>query len=182
MIILAILGVIINLGAAYFTKEGDSLNQKAVNLHMLEDVLGWVVVLIGAILMHFTDIAIIDSILSILVALFIFYNAFKNIIKIGDLFLEKTPDDIDIKALKKDLLTIKGVKDVHHIHIRSLDGFNNFATMHIVTEKYDSALKEKVRERLHGFKINHSTIEIELPNEDCHNKQCELKIDKKHHH
>ncbi len=182
MIILAILGVIINLGAAYFTKEGDSLNQKAVNLHMLEDVLGWVVVLIGAILMHFTDIAIIDSILSILVALFIFYNAFKNIIKIGDLFLEKTPDDIDIKALKKDLLTIKGVKDVHHIHIRSLDGFNNFATMHIVTEKYDSALKEKVRERLQGFKINHSTIEIELPNEDCHNKQCELKIDKKHHH
>ena len=65
MIIFAILGVVINFFAAYFTKEGYSLNQKAVNLHMLEDVLGWAVVLIGAIVMKFTNIIIIDSILSI---------------------------------------------------------------------------------------------------------------------
>ena len=97
MIIFAIFGVIVNSLASYFTKEGDSINQKAVNLHMLEDVLGWIVVLIGSILMKFTDIVYIDSILSILVALFIFINTFSNLKTIIDLFLEKTPDNIDIK-------------------------------------------------------------------------------------
>ncbi len=65
MIIFAIFGVILNSAAAFVTKEGDSINQKAVNLHMLEDVLGWIVVLIGAIIMNFTDITILDSIMSI---------------------------------------------------------------------------------------------------------------------
>ena len=84
MIIFAVFGVIINLFAAYFTKDGDSINQRAVNLHMLEDVLGWIVVLVGAILMKFTDIRIIDSIMSIGVALFILVNSFKNLKEILD--------------------------------------------------------------------------------------------------
>ena len=94
MIIFAVFGVIINFLAAYFTKEGDSLNQKSVNLHMLEDVLGWVVVLIGAIIMKFTDISIIDAIMSILVSLFILINTIKNLKSIIDLFLEKIPNNI----------------------------------------------------------------------------------------
>ena len=75
MIIIAVFGVIINTVAALKTKEGESLNQKAVNLHMLEDVLGWLVVLIGGFLIKFTNISIIDPILSIIVALFILINA-----------------------------------------------------------------------------------------------------------
>jgi len=86
MIIFAVIGVIVNFIAAYYTKEGNSLNQKSVNLHMLEDVFGWFVVLIGAIIMRFTDISILDSILSILVALFILINALKNFKVILDLF------------------------------------------------------------------------------------------------
>ena len=61
MIIFAIIGVTLNFIAAYVTREGDSINQKAVNLHMLEDVLGWVIVLVGAIIMNFTDISIIKQ-------------------------------------------------------------------------------------------------------------------------
>ena len=99
MIIFAVFGVIINLFAAYFTKDGDSINQRAVNLHMLEDVLGWIVVLVGAILMKFTDIRIIDSIMSIGVALFILVNSFKNLKEILDLFLEKTPKNISIEEI-----------------------------------------------------------------------------------
>ena len=106
MIIFAVFGVIINLFAAYFTKDGDSINQKAVNLHMLEDVLGWIVVLVGAILMKFTDIRIIDSIMSIGVALFILVNSFKNLKEILDLFLEKTPKNISIEEINH-----------HHINI-----------------------------------------------------------------
>ena len=79
MIVFAIVGVGVNLCAAFVTREGDSLNQKAVNLHMLEDVLGWIVVLIGAIVMRFTDFTLIDPIMSIGVSSFIFINAVRNL-------------------------------------------------------------------------------------------------------
>ncbi len=184
MIILAIIGVIINFTAALYTKDGNSLNQRAVNLHMLEDVLGWVVVLIGSILMKFTDISLIDAILSIGVALFILINACKNIKKIGDIFLEKTPDDISIKDLKKHLLSIKGILDVHHIHIRSIDGYNNFATLHIVVDKYDQNIKKKVKDELQEFGIIHSTVELELKDEHCECEKCNINVQSKaqHHH
>ena len=79
MIVFAIVGVCVNLCAAFVTREGDSLNQKAVNLHMLEDVLGWIVVLVGAIVMRFTDFALLDPIMSIGVSLFILINALRNL-------------------------------------------------------------------------------------------------------
>lgn len=79
MIVFAIVGVCVNLCAAFVTREGDSLNQKAVNLHMLEDVLGWIVVLVGAVVMRFTDFALLDPIMSIGVSLFILINALRNL-------------------------------------------------------------------------------------------------------
>ena len=185
MIIFAIFGVIINFLAAYFTREGDSLNQKAVNLHMLEDVLGWVVVLIGSILMKFTDISLIDSIMSIGIALFILINAFKNMKSILDLFLEKTPKNISVEEIKKHLLEIKGIIDVHHVHIWSIDGYNNYSTMHVVTdEKNIKELKNKIREEMNEHGICHTTIEIEDKDDNCDEKECEIKVNNEigHHH
>jgi len=182
MIVFAILGVIVNLIASLVTRDGDSINQKAVNLHMLEDVLGWIVVLIGSILMKFTDIKYIDSVLSICVALFILICTFKNLKKISDLFLEKTPKDIDINELKKHLLEIEGVIDIHHIHVRSMDGYNTFGTCHVVVDKYNEEIKHKVKEELEEFGIIHSTIEIELKDEHCDDKKCEIKTHSNHHH
>ena len=182
MLLIAVFGVIVNLVATYYTREGDSLNQKAVNLHMLEDVLGWVVVLIGAIVMKFTSISIIDPILSILVALFILYNACKNMKEVLNLFLERTPENVDIKELKEHLLNIDGVDDVHHIHIRSIDGFNNIATLHAVVEKYDSDIKNKIKEELKEHNIGHSTIEFEIEGEECDEENCDINVDKEEHH
>ena len=184
MIIFAIIGVVVNFLAAYFTREGDSLNQKSVNLHMLEDVLGWVVVLIGAIIMRFTNIAIIDSILSILVALFIFISALKEFKKIIDLFLEKTPNSIDISEIKEHLLEIENVIDVHHIHIWSIDGYSNYATMHVVSDGDSKIVKEAIREELNEHGISHVTIELELEDEECDEKDCKIDSDhiKEHHH
>ena len=185
MIIFAIFGVVINFLAAYFTKEGDSINQKAVNLHMLEDVLGWVVVLIGSILMKFTNISLVDSIMSICIALFILINAFKNLKDILDLFLEKTPKDIYVEKIKKHLLGIKEIVDVHHIHIWSMDGITNYSTMHIVTKnKNAKELKSKIREEMKNLGISHTTIEIEDKNDNCDEKECEIKINNEgnHHH
>lgn len=182
MIIFAVFGVIINFLAAYFTKEGDSLNQKSVNLHMLEDVLGWIVVLIGAVVMKFTDISIIDAIMSILVALFILINTIKNLKSIIDLFLEKIPNNISIDEIKEHLLKIDGIIDIHHIHIWSIDGYNNYATMHIVVSKKSDDIKPKVRCELEEHGISHVTIEIETKNEECSDKACHINNEHIGHH
>ena len=183
MIIFAVFGASINFLAAYFTKDGDSLNQKAVNLHMLEDVLGWIVVLIGAIAMKFTNINIIDSILSIGVAIFILIHALKSFKRILDLFLTKTPNDVNIEHLKEHLLKINNVIDVHHIHIWSMDGYNNYATMHLVTKTENvKELKQEVREELEVHGINHVTIELEDGSYECDEKECEVKTNHNHSH
>ncbi len=174
MIIFAIFGVIINSIAAYITKRGESLNQKAVSLHMLEDVLGWIVVLIGAIIMHFTDIKIIDPILSIVVALFIFKNAFYNFKSIVDLFLEKIPNEISVSEIKEHLKKINGVRDIHHIHIWSIDGYNNYATMHVVTDGKNIKIKEEVKEKMREQGINHTTVELEAIDEVCYDEECKI--------
>jgi len=180
MLIFAVIGVIVNSLAAYFTKAGHSLNQKSVNLHMLEDVLGWVIVLIGSIIMFFTDIPIIDPILSILVALFILKNAIANFKIILDLFLEKTPNDISLEEIKEHLLKIDGILDIHHIHIWSIDGYHNCATMHIVVDNKNIQIKQLVKKELKKYNINHTTIEIETKDEECKDICC--KIDTKNHH
>ena len=184
MIIFAVVGVVVNFCAAYFTREGDSLNQKAVNLHMLEDVLGWIVVLIGAIIMRFTDISVIDSIMSIAVAVFILINAVKNLKEVLDLFLEKTPNNISIDEIKEHLMHIDGVIDVHHIHIWSMDGFHNYATMHIVTDDDSQHIKHIIRDELKEHGIEHVTLELEKSDEKCHEKLCEIHSENshKHHH
>ena len=182
MIIFAIVGVTINFLAAYFTKDGHSLNQKSVNLHMLEDVLGWAVVLIGAITMKFTDIRIIDPILSILVASFIFKNAVSNFKSILDLFLEKTPNGISISELKEHLLKIEGVKNVHHVHIWSIDGYNNYATMHIVVDGDTKKIKQLVKEELQEHGVSHTTIEIENTDEICEDENCKIDTENRHSH
>ena len=183
MIIFAIVGALVNFIAAYMTKEGDSLNQKAVNLHMLEDVLGWIAVLIGAIVIKFTNFNLIDPILSILVAIYILIHALKSYKKIFNLFLEKTPEEIEIDELKEHILNIKGVEGVHHIHIWSIDGYNHFATMHIVTDaKKVTELKKAIKEELSEHGISHTTIEIESKDECCDEEECCIKEHTTHHH
>ncbi len=184
MIIFAIIGVIINYLAAYFTREGDSLNQKAVNLHMLEDVLGWAVVLVGAIAIKFTNITIIDPILSIFVALYIIKESLGNMKSIVNLFLIKTPEGINIDELKHHILEIEGVKDIHHIHIWSIDGYSNCSTMHIVSDGTNKNLKQEVKEELKEHGIGHTTLEVEGLGEKCEEKECTINSEelKGHHH
>lgn len=184
MIVFAIVGAIVNFLAALFTREGDSINQKAVNLHMLEDVLGWIVVLVGAVVMRFTDFKLIDPIMSMGVAAFIMVNAYKNLKSIVALFLEKVPDDIDINEIKEHLLEIDGVIDVHHIHVRSIDGINNYATMHIVAKGDNHEIKDLVRQELKEHGICHTTLELEDETELCHEECCHIEADHHsgHHH
>ena len=135
---------------------------------------------IGSIIMKFTDIHIIDPILSILVALFILITALKTLKEILDLFLEKT--SINVDEIISHIKEIDNIYDVHHVHIWSIDGTNNYATMHIVTDGDSIKIKELVREELKEHNIVHCTIELETKDEVCENTDCEIKETNLHHH
>lgn len=171
MIIFAIFGFIVNLIALISTSGGRSLNEKAVSLHMLEDVLGWVMILIGSVIIKFTGLTIIDPVMSIMVSLLILFTTFKSFKKIIALFLEKTPSDINLIAVRNNLLQIDGVIDIHHIHVWSLDGFNNYATFHVVSNKNNLyELKRDLKLEMKKNNITHTTVEVEREGEECFEK------------
>ena len=187
MIVFAVVGVIINALAVLFTRGGASLNQKAVNIHMLEDVLSWSVVLVGALIMRFTDFSYLDPLMSIGVAVFVLCNALKSLRIVVDIFIEKTPESIDVKKLLNELNDVDGVLDIHHIHVRSFDGHVSSATMHVVTQEDVRVVKERVRCVLSENGIMHSTIECEGMDEICDNKICFIDVNNSvynhlHHH
>lgn len=182
MIIFGVVGVMINSAAAFYTREGDSLNQKAVSLHMLEDVLGWIVVLIGAIVMKFTDISMIDPVLSIVVTIYVAIQAVSHLKEALDIFLERTPNGFDMNKMKEHLKEIEGVENVHHIHIWSMDGVNNYATLHVVTNEDSKEIKKKVREELMEHGICHVTIEIEKVGEKCGHEICSVESTNNYSH
>lgn len=182
MILFACIGVAINLAAALITKHGDSLNQKAVNLHMLEDVLGWTVVLVGAVVMRFTNLSWIDPLLSIGVSLYIMSHAIQNLWNILKLFLLKTPDNLTVSEIQRELYGLEGVMDVHHLHIWSIDGQHHSASMHIRFSGDAHGVKEVIKNKLLDYNIIHSVLELESADEDCLQPQCRIHLAEPHHH
>jgi len=184
MIVFAIIGVAVNSAAVFLTHKGDSLNSKTVNLHMLEDVLGWIAVLIGSVMIKLTGFTLLDPIISICVSFFICISTLRNLKVISDIFLEKIPEGISISEIRSHIRKIEGIIDVHHIHIRSIDGYNNYATMHIVTNANPKTIKERIRKTLKEHRVCHTTIEIESENEQCEDIHCHINTESNtsHHH
>jgi cobalt-zinc-cadmium efflux system protein len=184
MILMAIFGIGVNFGAAWFTRDGDSLNQKAVNLHMLEDCLGWAVVLVGAVIMRFTNIVWLDAVMSLGVAVYIFINACSGMKQALEILLDKVPQGIDLKELKAHILQIEDVLDVHHIHIWTTDGRQHYATAHVVSDGEPTFVKAAIRQELKKLGIGHTTLELEEPGERCQDKHCKTEESccSGHHH
>lgn len=177
MIWLAILGVVINGAAVFKLKKGESINEKVVSLHLLEDVLGWVAVLIGAIVMYFYDLPIIDPLLSLGIACFILFNVFKNFKSVFKIIMQGVPHDTNQKKIKAFLEGLDDVVNIHDLHIWSMDGQYNVLTVHIVTQENLQMealvpLKQKVHEELKTYGINHATLEFETKDEKCVLKDC----------
>jgi cobalt-zinc-cadmium efflux system protein len=124
--------------------------------------------------MRFTNLSILDPLMSIAVAAFILFHAGKNLLATTDLFLEKTPKGIDVAELTAHLSAVEGVTDIHHLHIRSLDGARHSATMHIRCHGDGHRIKEQIRQELAEHDIYHATLELEAEDEHCHNPGCDL--------
>ena len=190
MIYFAIIGVIVNSAAALIASKGKSANEKVISLHLFEDVFGWVALLIGAIVMNVFDIQILDSILSILFTIFIVYHVFRSLKGIMEVFLEKAPKGFSIDKIKEDLLKEENVRDIHHIHLWSIEGNIPIMTFHArlshkVTIEETVKITKNLKMRLHELGILHSTIQIEFLNNQCDDLDCEeIQIEEGHdlHH
>lgn len=169
---LAILGVVVNGYAAYKLSHGKTLNERVLNWHLLEDVLGWVAVLIVAVVLLFVDWPIIDPLLSIAFTLFILINVVRNIVATVSLLMQATPDKALHEKVVREMLSLEPVSGVHHLHLWSLDGEHHVLTAHLELSRSVDAheyidLKIDVEERLSGHDFIHTTIEFEFPEERC---------------
>lgn len=166
----AIIGIVVNGLAMLRLRSGSSLNERAVSLHMLEDVLGWVAVLAGSIVMYFFDLPIIDPILSLAITIYILYNVFVNLRVAMRIVLQGVPSDIDLKRVEMALVGIDGVVSIHDLHVWSMDSDYNVLSVHLVIDGASEAshVKQITREMLTAdFSIQHATIEVETCDEAC---------------
>ena len=166
MLVLAILGVVVNGYSAYRLSRGDSLNTKMVMYHLLEDLLGWVAVLIVSIILLFKPWYQLDSILSILIAFIILRGVYRNLMKVGMIFLQKFPDDLELASIKEQIINMDLVSDIHAIKGWSIDSNTYYLRFHIqvpsstVIEDIDG-LKVKIKQLLEKYNVKYSTIEFE---------------------
>jgi len=161
---LAIFAIAANGFSAWLMSRGESHNESLINLHMMEDVLGWVGVLAVSIVLNYMNWYILDPLLSIGIASFIIYKTwplFKDTIRI---FLEATPKDLSRRDIEQAILGIDGVTNVSHLHLWSIDGSEHAMTVTVSTAVEEMIAIEKIKQRirtdLSDFAVHHSTIEF----------------------
>lgn len=169
---LALLGIAVNGIAAFRLLGGQTQNEKVLSWHLIEDVLGWVAVLLASIVIHFTGWSIIDPLLSIAFTLFILWNVLRNLRDTLRLFLQKSPDTELAATIRQQLQSLPSVEALHHLHLWSLDGQHHVLTAHVVLSQHLSAaeqleLKQRIHRTLEPHTLAHTTIEFEFPDETC---------------
>jgi len=172
MLALAVLGVVVNGYAAYKLSAGTTLNEKVLNWHLLEDVLGWAAVLIVSIVLLIVELPILDPLLAVGFTLFILFNVVRNTWYAVKLFVQAVPERGLIEKVRKELLTISQVDSIHHEHAWSLDGESSVYTAHLEIGKSMSSIelvkmKNQIANILQPFEFSHTTIELEWPQESC---------------
>jgi len=169
---LAILGVTVNGYAAWKISKGKTLNERILNWHLMEDVLGWVSVLIVSILLLFFNWPILDPLLSIVFTLFILMNVVKTTRQTIKIFMQSVPDDKMLEDIRNRLTSLQHVNAVHHLHLWSLDGEKHVLTAHLeidhmITADDQILIKQEINNQLAEYSLAHTTIEFEMPDEFC---------------
>ncbi len=172
MILVAILGIGVSGVAVLRLRGGKTLNARVVAWHLLEDVLGWIAILIVSIALLFTDAYILDPILAILITFYVLFNVLRYLRKTLALFLQGVPEDIEIDDIDQQMLAIEFVTGIHHTHIWSLDGEHHVLTTHLVidpcaTKDEILCVKKDVMDVTSMYDFEHTTVEIEFEDEDC---------------
>lgn len=172
MIVFAVIGVVVNGYAAFRVSKGKTLNERVVSWHLLEDVLGWVAVLIVAVVLLFKDIHYLDPALSLVITLYVLWNVLKRLRETLHLFLQGVPPDVQIGKIEQEILSVDHVQSLHHTHIWSLEGEHHVFTTHVRLENIETfeqilRTKKAIKLVLKDYAFIHYTIETELDEESC---------------
>jgi cobalt-zinc-cadmium efflux system protein len=175
---LAVMGLSFNGFTAWkLSRNSRSLNQKAIMLHLMEDVLGWAAVLLGSVVMYFSNWFWIDPLLSLGIAAYVLYNAVINLKAAGRIFMQAVPERFDEQEITAALLEIPMVDDVHDLHVWTMDGEFNVLTTHLVLKTGSAiddvqSVRKQALQILNHHGIQHPTLQIELADEACHLTTC----------
>ncbi len=177
MIGLAVLGIAVNGFAAWRVSQGGTMSERVITWHLLEDVLGWAVILIGSFVMYFVDAPIIDPIMSIAFTLFILWNVLRSLKATLKLFLQATPEQFDLEKTQSGLMQIPGVLGIHDFHVWSLDGQSHVATLHaVISDGSTLSDFQRIKTAIHGSlqKLGniHVTVELDKESEECSKRDC----------
>jgi cobalt-zinc-cadmium efflux system protein len=173
MILFSLVGIVANGAAVLRLRKGNTLNERVVMIHLMEDVLGWSAILLGSIVMLFVDVPILDPILSLAIMAFVLFNVFRSLRASFRIFLQATPQSVDMEEVEARLRKLDRVCDVHDLHLWTLDGEYNIASLHLVLSKGTTledaeVVKDQARHLMEDFHIEHATIEVEAEGADCH--------------
>lgn len=180
MMIFAVVGLVANGVAAYQLAKGHTQNERVLTWHLVEDVMGWAAVLVGASVMAVTEWWWIDPLLATAIALFVLWNVSRHLKYSFFLFLQGTPKEFNRLEFQQGVSELKGVHDIHDCHVWSLDGLHNILSCHVVvkpelTKEEILALKEQIRTLASSFGHFHTTIETEELGQPC-NDRCEEEL------
>ena len=160
---LGIIAVAINVLASLVVRKGKTKNESILSLHFLEDTLGWLAVILMAIILKFTDWYILDPLLSLVISIFILTKAIPRFWSALKIFLDAVPEGVETGDLEKDLEALINVKSVNQLSIWSMDGLENNAIVHICIKDWEQMMetKEVVRQFLEERGVQNITIEVD---------------------
>jgi cobalt-zinc-cadmium efflux system protein len=172
MMVLAVLGVMVNTIAVFKIRHGKKITERVVMIHLLEDVLGWAAVLVVSVIMQFSDLPVLDPLLSLCISVFVLSKIYPQLKATLNVFLQHAPADFDESGVVSSIKQMKGVRGVHDLHVWTMDGEYHVATLHVVVVKRMSAartaaVKQKVRSLFSSYGVDHVTVEIEGEDEEC---------------
>jgi len=175
--IVAAIGILINATTAllFFREKEKDLNIKSAYLHLLSDAIVSLGIVIGGIIIVYTDFFWIDAALSLVIVLVILYNTWSLLKQSLRLSLDAVPENITVEKVKLAAERVKGVKNIHHIHLWAISTTRNALTAHLVVDKSYSLsqiekIKHEVKHILQDLNIQHATLEVEPENyegDDC---------------
>ena len=160
---LGIIAITINILSSLVVGKGKTKNESILTLHFLEDTLGWVAVILMAIVLRFTDWYILDPLLSLVISFFILSKVFPRFWSTLKIFLDAVPEGVETGDLEKDLEALTNVKSVNQLSIWSMDGLENNAIIHICIKDWEKIMetKEAVRQFLEERGVQNITIEVD---------------------
>ena len=184
---LGIIAVAINVLASLVVRKGKTKNESILSLHFLEDTLGWLAVILMAIILRFTDWYILDPLLSLVISIFILTKAIPRFWSTLKIFLDAVPEDVDIKQVKNDLEQLDHVVSVNQLNLWTMDGLEKNAIVHVCLEEIEHMeyCKESIRNLLKDYGFQNVTIEVDanLASHQTHKRKIEeLEVGQSHGH